>query len=160
MSSESLESTRKLLTAALAFNSIAFFLPDLFGVDSHFTSTVWPIHSRVHVGAAAVINGVYILMGLYQIWRPPYDLAATMRWVATWLATWNTTFLLFAVLIVPTMLQPGDTWVHWELAAEGAGNDLHVAVEGLAFPMIGSPTLLFFWVLWRLRGERPGVEFK
>ena len=73
--------------------------------------------------------------------------------VAMWLATWNTTFLLFAVLIVPMMLQPGDTWVHWALEAEGAGNDLHVAVEGLAFPMIGFPTLLFFWVLWRLRNE-------
>ena len=155
MADETLESTRRLLTGALVFNSIAFFIPDLFGNNSHFTSTEWPLHSRVHAGGAALINGVYIVMGIYQIWRPRYDLAATMRWVATWMATWSTTFLLFAILIVPMILQPGDTWVHWALEAEGAGNDRHVAVEGLAFPMIGLPALLFWWVVWRLRGEVP-----
>ena len=151
MLDQNIRYTRYILTITLLVDTITFFIADLFIPDSHFNSSVWPLHSRVHVGAAATINGVYILMGLYYIWRPSFDLVHTMRWVATWLATWNVVFLAFALLVAPLMLGPGDVWANWEFVATGAGNDHHIAVEGWAFAIIGIPTLPFFYVLWRLR---------
>lgn len=149
--SKNIQQTRNVLTVALLIDLITFFIADLFVPDSHFRSSVWPLHSRVHVGAAAMINGVYIFMGLYYIWRPSFDLVHTMRWVASWIATWNVVFLAFALLAAPLMLEAGDVWANWQFEAAGAGNDPNTAVEGWAFAIVGIPTLPFFYVLWRLR---------
>ena len=111
MNDQKLSRTRNLLTVGLLLNTIAWFIPDMFFPDSHFLSSTWPLHSRLHVGAAATVNFVYILMGLYMIWRPSFDLRQTMRWVASWLATWNIVFMAFGLLILPLIMEGGGTLV-------------------------------------------------
>jgi hypothetical protein len=152
MIEQNLRRTRYLLTVALLLNTIAWFIPDMLFPDSHFQSSTWPLHSRLHAGAAATVNLVYILMGLYMIWRPSFDLRQTMRWVAGGLATWNIVFMAFGLLIFPLIMEPGDIWISWNMTAEGAGNMANIGVEGAVFFMAGVPALLFLLVLWRLRG--------
>lgn len=148
---DNLKSTRNLLTVALILNTVAWFIPDMFFPDSHFRSSVWPLHARLHTGGAATVNMVYILAGLFLVWRPRFDLRTTMQFVAGGLALWNLVFIVFAFTATPLIMEAGDTYVSWSTDPTGAGNDHGVGVEGWVLLMAGVPALLFLWVLRRLR---------
>ena len=144
-----LSKMRMVLTIILLFNITTWVVADLFMPNSHYNSPTWPLHTRVHVGASAAINGFYILAGLFLIWRPIYGMVSSMRLVAFMLAMWNIVFLAFALLIVPSILVEGDVFIHWGLDVAGAGNADRVA-EGLVLPMAGIPAAIMMYIWWRL----------
>ena len=142
---------RKWLTAALLLNLIAWFIPDLFFPDSHFQSSTWPLHARLHTGAAAFVNGCATFYGLYLAWFTTAHLRAKMRWTAALLAAWNVLIVAFFMLTLPFIMEPGDHYISWTTDPRGAGNDVGTGIEGAVYLMAGLPTLLFLVVLRKLK---------
>jgi len=109
------------------------------------------LHARLHTGGAAFVNGCAIFYGLYLIWSSQDYLKTKMWWTAFLLAAWNILIVGFFMVTLPFIMEEGDHYISWTIDPNGAGNEHGIGIEGFVYLMAGIPTVLFFYVMKRLR---------